>query len=250
MAFTSPTGAPPVARAADGTQTLYRAAWRWHFYAGLYVIPFLIMLAVTGLLMLWISVLAGRDGEWIAVTPAATSLTISAQAEAAVAAVPDGTLMQYIAPRAPDLAAIFRVDAGGAAQMVAVDPYTGSVLAVMDRQAGWYDFASDIHGTLLLGVTGDRMIEVAASLTMVLLATGLYMWWPRDDQGLRVLIPILAARGRSLWKSLMPPSARGSPSCWYCSCCPACRGLASGASVWCRRGTPFRRKNGARRCPT
>ena len=27
---------------------LYRAVWRWHFYAGLYVIPFLLMLAITG----------------------------------------------------------------------------------------------------------------------------------------------------------------------------------------------------------
>ena len=30
---------------------LYFAAWRWHFYAGLYVIPFLIMLSVTGIVI-------------------------------------------------------------------------------------------------------------------------------------------------------------------------------------------------------
>jgi len=27
---------------------LYFATWRWHFHAGLYVIPFLLMLAITG----------------------------------------------------------------------------------------------------------------------------------------------------------------------------------------------------------
>ncbi|MFT5630699.1 MAG: putative iron-regulated membrane protein [Gammaproteobacteria bacterium] len=59
-----------------------------------------------------------------------------------------------------------------------------------------------IHGTLLLGVTGDRMIEIAASLAMVLIASGLYLWWPRDGQGVRVLVPNLAVRGRSLWKTL------------------------------------------------
>lgn len=37
--------------APSGVNKLYFAAWRWHFYAGLYVIPFLIMLAVTGALM-------------------------------------------------------------------------------------------------------------------------------------------------------------------------------------------------------
>ena len=37
---------------ASGDMTgaaLYRTIWRWHFYAGLYVIPFLLMLATTGL---------------------------------------------------------------------------------------------------------------------------------------------------------------------------------------------------------
>lgn len=29
------------------------SVWRWHFYAGLYSIPFLIMLAITGLMMLY-----------------------------------------------------------------------------------------------------------------------------------------------------------------------------------------------------
>ena len=27
--------------------------WRWHFYAGLYVIPFMLMLSLTGLVMLF-----------------------------------------------------------------------------------------------------------------------------------------------------------------------------------------------------
>ena len=45
------------------TRRFYLTAWRWHFYAGLYVAPFLIMLAITGLIMLWAGALVGRDGE-------------------------------------------------------------------------------------------------------------------------------------------------------------------------------------------
>ncbi len=33
-------------------KVLYATVWRWHFYAGLYVAPFLMLLAVTGLVML------------------------------------------------------------------------------------------------------------------------------------------------------------------------------------------------------
>ena len=49
------------------TNKLYFAAWRWHFYAGLFVIPFLAALAFTGMAMLWIAWIDGRDGERTAV---------------------------------------------------------------------------------------------------------------------------------------------------------------------------------------
>ena len=39
--------------AARSASDLYRAVWRWHFYAGLFVLPFLIILAVTGALYLF-----------------------------------------------------------------------------------------------------------------------------------------------------------------------------------------------------
>lgn len=202
MVSIDPTAAPGAASAPARAHPFYFAAWRWHFYAGLYVMPFLIMLAVTGLIMLWTSALAGRDGEWIPVTPQATTLPVSAQAEAALAALPDSTLQGYIAPRAPDLAAIFRLGQGEATVMVAVDPYSGAVLAQFPRRAGLYDIADTIHGTLYLDTLGDRLIEIAASLGIVMIATGLYLWWPRGGGVLRALVPDLTARGRSLWKSL------------------------------------------------
>jgi uncharacterized iron-regulated membrane protein len=85
--------------------------------------------------------------------------------------------------------------------MVAVDPYTGSVIETWDRRAGWYDLADNIHWTLLIGDSGDRLIEVAAGLALVLILTGLYLWWPRGN-ALAAFVPSLQARGRALWKSL------------------------------------------------
>jgi uncharacterized iron-regulated membrane protein len=190
------------ATAPVSTSKLYLAAWRWHFYAGLYVIPFVAVLAITGMAMAWIAYIDGRDGERIAVQPQAVAQAVSVQADAALAAIPGGTLKQYVAPRAGDLAAIFRVDLDGKATMVAVDPYTATVLAEFPRRSGWYDFFDSVHSDLLLGVTGDRMIEIAASLGMVLIATGLYMWWPRGFGWRAVLIPSFARGGRVMWRSL------------------------------------------------
>lgn len=182
----------------------YAAVWRWHFYAGLYVIPFLTMLAVTGLAMLWIAVLDGREGELgLRIEPATRAMAVSAQAAAAEAALPGGELRHYIAPRAPDRPALFRVDQADEAFMVAVDPATGEVLGHWPRRAGWYDFLTDIHGTLLLGDLGDRLIEIAAGFGLVLVVTGLFLWWPRQGERLlSLLVPDLRQRGRSLWKEL------------------------------------------------
>ncbi|MCR9085826.1 MAG: PepSY domain-containing protein [Rhodobacteraceae bacterium] len=188
-------------QASSLDKKLYFAAWRWHFYAGLFVLPFFAILAITGMAMLWIAWIDGRDGERTVVTPLEAPLAVSAQAEAALATVPDSTLVQYVAPRAPDLAAIFRVDQGDVATMAVVDPYTAQVLESFPRRSGWYDFADNVHGSLLLGTTGDRLLEIAASLGMVLIATGLYMWWPRGERGWRAALIPSFGPGRAAWRS-------------------------------------------------
>ncbi len=185
----------------QNANAFYKAAWRWHFYAGLYIIPFSLLLAVTGLTMLWIAFLDGRDGERIPVVPQDEALAVSRLAEAAGKAVPGGELKTYLAPHHDTMAAVFRIDRDGVANMVAIDPYTADLLQIYPRRSGWYDFADNLHSDLMLGVTGDRMLEIAASLGMVLIATGLYMWWPRDGGWRQALFPTLG-RGRSLFKSL------------------------------------------------
>ncbi|MFK7765442.1 MAG: PepSY-associated TM helix domain-containing protein [Roseobacter sp.] len=184
-----------------GVNKLCFAAWRWHFYTGLFVIPFLTLLAVTGMMMLWIAWLDGRDGEQTAVIAQETAMPVSVQSQAAVAAVPDGVLKQYVAPQRDDLAALFRVDAGGDAIMVAVDPYSAQVIETFPRRSGWYDFFDKLHGSLMLGTTGDRLLETAASLALVLVATGLYTWLPRVGGWRQALFPRFSS-GRSVWKSL------------------------------------------------
>jgi uncharacterized iron-regulated membrane protein len=173
------------------------AAWRWHFYAGLYVAPFLIMLAVTGLIMLWVSAMTELNGERARVAVTGDPLPVSVLAEAAVAAIPDGTAGLYIAPMAEGRVAAFRIDNPAGQTTVLVNPYTAQVVQVFPWRDGWYDWATRLHGTLLIGNVGDVLIEIAASLGLILIATGLYLWWPR-----RSALPDTAARGRGWWRSM------------------------------------------------
>lgn len=196
-------GAARGAAQAPPANKFYFIAWRWHFYAGLYVIPFLIMLATTGLVMLWISWMAGIGAERMAVTPEGPMLAVSKLQAFAEAAIPGGRATQYVEPLAPDRVAAFAVSADGRTTGVAINPYTGEVLHSFPWRAGLYDLANKIHGTLLIGALGDRLIEIAASLGLVLVASGLYLHWPRNGASWRnALVPRLAARGRTFWKSL------------------------------------------------
>jgi len=184
----------------------YFTAWRWHFYAGLYVIPFLAMLAITGILMIWFTAIAPEYGDRIAVTPTAAAQSVTAQIVAAEAAHPGSHAVKYIAPYDAQTPAIVRVQDGDTARMLAIDPYSGAVMADRPEAGTWNEWLTNLHGEILWGGNGgpgDALIEIAASLGMVMLVTGLYLSWPRGGASWRsVFVPDLAARGRKFWKSL------------------------------------------------
>lgn len=191
-------------RSASAPNAFYRAAWRWHFYAGLFVVPFLMILAVTGMMMMFIGYIDGRDGEKITVSVPqnAQMISVSEQARQALKQQPNGVVVEWLKGRAANNVSVFRIKADGVQSMVAVDPYTGDVVESWERRKGWYDFADGIHSDLLLGTPGDRLLEIAAGLSIVLVITGLYLWWPRDRTFVQSVVPNMKARGRDFWKGL------------------------------------------------
>ena len=80
--------------------TPYRAVWRWHFYAGLFAAPVLIILAITGALYLFDHEL---DGLWhrglLQVQPGDRQAGLVAQEAALRAAYPEAALRSVSLPR-------------------------------------------------------------------------------------------------------------------------------------------------------
>lgn len=185
---------------------LYFAAWRWHFYAGLYVIPFLIMLSVTGMLMVWFTAIAPEYGDRISIPQGKVTLSVSEQLAAAEAAQPGSKADKFITPYDASTPALVRVQTGAGAMMIAVNPYTSEVLSSRPEAGTWNEWLTNLHGELLIGGNGgigDFLVEIAASLGVLMVATGLFLVWPRNGKGwTEVLVPDLAARGRAFWKSL------------------------------------------------
>ncbi|GAB3279230.1 PepSY-associated TM helix domain-containing protein [Parahaliea aestuarii] len=159
----------------------YHLAWRWHFYAGLVVLPFLLILAATGLVMVYNSSLASPSGPVLSVAPADTVHDASALLYSAQRAVPDGRATQYAPPANSQATAQVVFDTAQGAVVADLDPYRNTVLRLANRDRSVYAWAHRIHGTLLLGEVGDFIIETVAGLTLLLVVTGLYMWWLRRD---------------------------------------------------------------------
>lgn len=197
--------AEPQQQAAVSSR-LYRAVWRWHFYAGLVVAPFLLILAASGLVMLFVTGVAPEYGDWLKIAPGTAPMSVNRQVDSALAAHEGGKLGKYVTPWGPRHPALVRVDIADGNRMLALDPYRGTILRDVPEGETWNAFMTNLHGELLVGGNGgpgDLIVETAASLGITLLITGLYLWWPRNGRGLGVaLVPQVSLRGRALLRNI------------------------------------------------
>jgi uncharacterized iron-regulated membrane protein len=187
---------------------LRRLLVRLHFYAGIFVAPFLAVAATTGLMFtLTPQIDDVLYGEQLNVqgVPTGTPLPLSRQVAAARAAHPEGALAAVLTPEdatrttqvvlsVPDLADRQRT--------VYVNPYNGQVQGDLITWFGetpattWLD---DLHRNLHLYDLGRSYSEVAASWMWVLVLGGLWLWVARRRKQAKVrraLVPDLGAKGR------------------------------------------------------
>src|SRR3546814_14125928 len=71
---------------------LYRMIWRWHFYAGLFVLPFILVLSVTGAAYLFKPQLDRWEERTWRGLPAEVRVSPDAQLASTLAATPGGRL--------------------------------------------------------------------------------------------------------------------------------------------------------------
>ena len=183
--------------------TSYRMLWRWHFYAGLFAIPFVLLLSITGALYLFkpqIEAWQERHYNHLQLTGAHT--VPSQQVAAALAAVPGSVLNAYQLPDSPQSAVRVLVGKGDQLYRVYVRPDTLQVLGTVAEDSRLMRVLFHLHGELLLGDRGSMLVELAASWTIVLLLTGLYLWWPRQHRLAGILYPRLHGGKRLFWRDL------------------------------------------------
>ena len=153
---------------------IYRAVWRWHFYAGLIVAPFMLILSVTGAIYLFNDEINDTlQADLRIVAPHEATLPLSRLIQSAEASVPGGKATRIDTWSAPDRSAqVFVTSGEGTALRVFVDPGTGRALGSHVYERTLVGFADRLHGSLMLGKFGDGVVELAACWGAVLLVTG------------------------------------------------------------------------------
>ena len=209
--------------------------WRLHFWVGLFAAPVLVLLACSGLVILYsqpLDTLLNR--QLLVVEPGPQMVPLDAQVATAVQHVgAAGTLEAVTPPEGPDFST--RVDFAPADPraeanviQVFVDPYTGAYLGQRDQLSGLIGWANQLHRmfgndgphvnlpsvghlinpsaypepTISVGI-GNLWMELTATWILVLLASGVYLWWPRAIEAAK---PLLRIRwrdgGRIRWRDV------------------------------------------------
>lgn len=183
--------------------SFYNLAWRWHFYAGLFVAPFMIMLSLTGIIYLFKPQLDDlMYSDLLHVTPSHHQLSAEQLQQRVLSSYPQAAVSKYFPPLNAEGSAQFVVSESGRELNVFVDPYRGEILGAQDAKFNLQAIARLVHGELMIGTVGDRLVELAAGWGIMLVVSGLYLWWPRGNSPAGVLWPRFTKRGRVLWRDL------------------------------------------------
>lgn len=191
---------------ADGDAVThgYRAVWRWHFYAALWTAPLLIVLTLTGAIYLFDREFDGWWNRDIQTVPAGTvALPLTRQEAVVKDAFPGGVINRVDLPRRADEAPVWNVrTANGTSRDIYLDPYRGRVTGTTDPAMQPMTIIRSLHGKLLAGQIGGYVVELVACWTLVMMATGIWLWWPRKWKAKGVIVPRLGAAGRRRWRDL------------------------------------------------
>ncbi len=183
---------------------LYRVIWRWHFYAGLIVLPALLTTSVTGGLYVFREELERVIyPRLMFVEPQPRTVSYSEQVAKGVSTLPKGATVHGVSisddpTRATELSAEI-----GPERYVSVyiNQYTGEALGQLEYDRSLFGVILNIHRTLLVGTTGRVIIELATSWGIILIVTGLYLWWPRDGKkAIGVWAPRLRGKSYLIWR--------------------------------------------------
>lgn len=114
-----------------------------------------------------------------------------------------GTAVKYTDPVTPESSAEITVNTlVGERLAVYVDPYTSNVLGSLDDRGTIMWTVRYLHSFKYFGPTARKVIEIAAGWSILLVGTGIYLWWPRGKGSGGVVSVRGKPKSRVFWRDL------------------------------------------------
>ncbi len=211
------------------SRKLYQLIIRWHFFCGIIFIPLIIVISISGCIYLFedeyenfvyddLFFVQPGDSRLPAsqllnqvktAFPelAASGMTLYSDPDRSVEIVlkeshqrtPEKTSMEWAGNGPEKVPVVMNRERTS----VFVNPYTGEILGALKSSDRLMRFMKDLHGNLLTGKFGTKFVELTSCWVMVLMTTGLIMWWPRGKTGIMgTLLPRLNTNKRLFWRDL------------------------------------------------
>lgn len=175
--------------------TSQQRIWRWHFFAGLFVCPFLILLAATGSIYLFKPQIDHWEEQGINSLAPSSELTNPLLADdllkIAYQAFPGSKLVRYSLAKENDRSVEIEIKQSSSINQgenpikankitLWVDQFSGTILKQKETEKRFLHQVKKLHSELLLGSKASYVIELVASWSIILIVTGLYLWLGRS----------------------------------------------------------------------
>lgn len=193
-------------------KNLYKAIWRWHFYAGIFFAPLIIFLSITGAVYLFKPQIENSMYQnYYYVQQGEQKLTSTEQIEAVRKNYPNGKITSYTPSFVADRTSVVGINTNGESISIYVNPYNGDIIGDLNDNDYFMAFVKNLHnGELWGGTFGNWLVEITACWTLILIISGVYLWWPRNKKTLfGTLLPRLRlTKGkRVFWRDLHSTTA-------------------------------------------
>ncbi|UTW58594.1 PepSY domain-containing protein [Kordiimonas sp. SCSIO 12603] len=178
---------------------LNRWLWKWHIIAGLITLPLMILLAVTGIIYLFKGDYEDSVYSHLKQVEIGTETLPYADQLKAAQALAKQPITGVVLPTELTQATEFVSGMRRGKSTIYVNPYTGEALGAVKAADTLMMTVRKLHGELLLGKGGTYTVELAASWFVVLILTGIYVWWPSTGFALAGFFTVRTSKGKRIF---------------------------------------------------
>ncbi|AWM34456.1 PepSY-associated TM helix domain-containing protein [Hymenobacter nivis] len=182
--------------------TLKQAIGKLHLWLGLGSGLVVLVVSLTGTIFTFQDEIRDAIEPWrLVAAPAHGALLPPSRLHAATVAQHPGAVPLYTTYYGPGRSAtVYFSDPAGGSYLASLNPYTGRVLREQNLATDFFTIVQALHMYLLLPVAvGEWVVGVATAIFLVVLGTGLVLWWPKRRQERKQRLTI--KRG-SKWRRL------------------------------------------------